>query len=466
MTGMLNRLIAFVLAITITFISPLAAIAQAAQTSPAVPAAPTTAAKPAPATPSVAPNPGDPWPRVINYQGATISVFQPQVESWAGNELKAYSAVRVKTATKQDTDYGVIWFSARTEVDKVNRMVTLENFVLNKQSFPTLTNNGSAYATAFILDLPWSKTIPLDLLETSLAATNAAAAQKKYQLMNDPPRIIYSMSPAVLALIDGAPVLRPSADNLQKVINSRALLLFDPSKNMYYMALMDGWVEAPTVEGPWNPAKHAPTKQMDKIRQAAETNNQNQPLGNPQQSLEDAYKDGEMPSIYVSTTPAELLVVEGEPQYAQIPGTTLSYVSNTGCGSPLRCQQPELRLAVRALVLDRFVTERAVDVRSGSEPASGLQQDSGVQPQGRRPGLDTGYTGTTAGWALGFGMGMAIGSWCSPWWGPVGYWGWGSGRARLGMGRVGRSSRRERLRALGKYHLRRNSGGLGQSLDR
>ena len=125
------------------------------------------------------------------------------------------------------------------------------------------------------------------------------------------------MTPAVLALIDGAPVLRPSADNLQKVINTRALILFDPSKKMYYMALMDGWVEAPTVEGPWNPAKHEPTKQLDKIRQAAETNNQNQPLGNPQQSLEDAYKDGEMPAIYVSTTPAELLVVEGEPQYSQ-----------------------------------------------------------------------------------------------------------------------------------------------------
>ena len=44
------------------------------------------------------------------------------------------------------------------------------------------------------------------------------------------------MTPAVLALIDGTPVLRPSADNLQKVINTRALILFDPSKKMYYMA--------------------------------------------------------------------------------------------------------------------------------------------------------------------------------------------------------------------------------------
>ena len=91
---------------------------------------------------------------------------------------------------KKDVDYGVIWFSARTEVDKVNRMVTLEDFTLNKQNFPTIANNGSAYANTFIMNLPWSKTIPLDLLETSLAVTNATAAQKTYQLDNNPPKII------------------------------------------------------------------------------------------------------------------------------------------------------------------------------------------------------------------------------------------------------------------------------------
>ena len=209
MIGFLNRLISCVLALTIAFASPAAAAAQAPQTAAPSTTAPAAAAKPAGAASSAPTAPGDPWPRVVTSNGATISIFQPQVDSWAGNQLKAYAAVRVKTATKQDTDYGVIWFSARTEVDKVNRMVTLDSFVLTKQSFPTLANNGSAYASAFIENLPWSKTIPLDLLESSLAVTNAADAQKKYELMNDPPRILYSITPAVLALIDGAPVLRP-----------------------------------------------------------------------------------------------------------------------------------------------------------------------------------------------------------------------------------------------------------------
>ena len=141
MMALINRLLACVLTVTIVLSSPAAADAQATQSAPAAaPSAPpqTKAAKPSGTAPSVPTVPGDAWPRTTTYKGATISVFQPQVDSWTGNQLKAYAAVRIKTATKQDTDYGVIWFTARTEVDKVNRMVTLDRFGLTKQSFPPL----------------------------------------------------------------------------------------------------------------------------------------------------------------------------------------------------------------------------------------------------------------------------------------------------------------------------------------
>ena len=134
----------------------------------------------------------------------------------------------------------------------------------------------------------------------------------------------------MLALIDGQPVLQGSADNLQKVVNSRSLIICDPKKRTYYLALMDGWMESPTVEGPWTPARHAPTRDLDKIRQGAVANNFNQPLGNPQQSLKDAEEEGVLPTVYVATVPTELLVTQGEPQLTAIPGTSLQYVSNTG----------------------------------------------------------------------------------------------------------------------------------------
>ena len=148
MKSIVEQSIAIVLVFAISLVSPGVTLGQSTPQAPAAP----PAAKPA-AAPS-APVPNDPWPRTLTYQGATITVFQPQVSNWIGNKLNAYAAVRVQTPGKTTTDYGVIWFSARTEVDKVNRMVTLEDFTLNKQSFPTIANNGSAYANAFIMNMP------------------------------------------------------------------------------------------------------------------------------------------------------------------------------------------------------------------------------------------------------------------------------------------------------------------------
>ena len=257
-------------------------------------------------------------------------VYQPQLHHWTGNKLDAYAAVAIQTQSSNNKAYGVIWFTARTEVDKVNRLVTLDDFQLTKSSFPSLPNKRSQYAQALAVNFPSMRTIPLDLLETSLATTTAVDEQKTYQLRNDPPNIIFSSKPAVLALINGPPALRPAGDNLQKVINTHALIAFDPSKQIYYLALMDGWVQAGSVEGPWSPATHAPTRSLDKVRQTVEASDQNQVLGNPQQSLRQAFEDGDAPAVYVSTVPAELLLTQGPPQFTPVPGTNLLYVENTG----------------------------------------------------------------------------------------------------------------------------------------
>jgi hypothetical protein len=273
----------------------------------------------------------DPWPRqVASSAGATIKVYQPQLDSWAGNTLSAYAAVSVKAQGASDTTYGVIWFTARTEVDKINRVVTLDGFNLTKFKFPSAPNNGSQYAQTLKASLSWSQTIPLDMLESSLTTTAALAQQKTYPVKNDAPLIIFSSTPAVLVLIDGQPSFGPLENNLQKIVNTRSLIIFDPSKHMYYLGLMDGWVQAPEPSGPWSQGSHEPTKALDKFREAAAANHQNEVLGNPDQSLKSAFEDGEAPAVYVSMTPAELLLSQGQPELVPIPGTTLLYVGNSG----------------------------------------------------------------------------------------------------------------------------------------
>ena len=288
---------------------------------------PISFAQTAPSARAVQPG-GDPWPRTFDSNGATISVYQPQLNSWNGNQLDAYAAIKIKVSGSDVTNYGVIWFTARTEVDKVNRTVTLAKFTLTKQNFPTLINNGAAYTKAFQGGMPWTESMPLDELETALATTSVDQQQKRVAVRNDPPRIIFSTTPAVLVSIDGKPVLRPSAEGFLKVINTRALILADASQNTYYLALMDGWAEAKSIGGPWALAE-APPPALEKIKAAAIANRQNQVLGNDAQSLKEAYADGEAPRVYVATTQAELLLTKGDPEFTPLPGTTLAYVSNT-----------------------------------------------------------------------------------------------------------------------------------------
>jgi hypothetical protein len=148
--------------------------------------------------------------------------------------------------------------------------------------------------------------------------TSAADQQTKYPVRNDPPNIIFSSTPAVLALIEEQPVLGTPTDHLQKVINTRSLIFFDSSKNMYYLALMNGWVEASKVEGPWSLAKHEPKKEFAKLNEAATANNQNEILGNAAASPEDSYGEAEAPTVYVRTVPAELLLSQGLPPHSHI----------------------------------------------------------------------------------------------------------------------------------------------------
>src|SRR5262249_25881526 len=210
-----------------------------------------------------APSGADPWPRKMTVQGAALSIYQPQLESWTGNLLDAYAAVTIRTAGSAVTNYGVVWFTARTEVDKVNRVVTLADFSLTKQNFPTLANNGAAYKSAFQSAMPWNESMPLDELETALSTTSIDQQQRRIPVENTPPKIIVSTRPAVLVPTEGQPTPRPAAGGFMKIINTKALILVDASANAYYLALMDGWVRAPQIAGPWSYAAQPPAALSD-----------------------------------------------------------------------------------------------------------------------------------------------------------------------------------------------------------
>src|SRR5437773_5854681 len=208
-------------------------------------------------------------------------MFQPQLEAWQGEELRAYAALSVakkdnvdtakENAQKNPSKYGVVWFTARTEVDKVNRQVTLNNFQITAVKFPTMQNREAEYKAFLQTKLPAkSKVIALDRLETDLEASDAAqAAIKGVPVNNDPPRVIFTTKPSMLALIDGPPTFRDvGGTDLQKVLNTQAVILLDTKNNKYYLNVMDGWLEAADLTaGPWSYVSTIP-KDMKEITKA------------------------------------------------------------------------------------------------------------------------------------------------------------------------------------------------------
>lgn len=275
--------------------------------------------------------PADPWPREVTLPDATLLIYQPQVSSWQGNTLALRAAVAVRpTGGKQETQetFGVVWATARTQVDRVSRIVALHDFTVTKSDFPTLPDRGAAYLSALQTHFAASqRTIALDRLEASLAASGAAKPTE-IAVNNDPPRIMISETPALLVPIDGAPVVRPVPGTIfERVINTRALVIREQGTSTWYLHVYDGWLSAAAVAGPWVETTVVPPA-LGPVAQQLARSGQVDLLDGGNTKPKPSLSAG-VPTIYVSETPTELLVFRGQPSYTSVPGTSLDWVSNT-----------------------------------------------------------------------------------------------------------------------------------------
>jgi hypothetical protein len=313
----------------------LVSVASGQQVTPAAPGA----QKPLPNAPSAqkakttsAGKPAEAWPRIFTSGADTFTIYQPQVDKWEGNLVDLYSAVEFKAGKDSPAKYGVVWFEARTEVDKINRLVTLDQARITRVKFPAAPDKEPELEALLEKKLPGAtKTISLDRMESSLEADNEII--KRVEVKNDPPKVIIATKPSLLVLVDGLPQMRDVPGvNLQRVINTRSIILFENDKKLYYLRVQDWWLQSKALEGPWTYAKKLPDDMKKAEEFLVSQNLAQNPEGSQtkqQPSLKEAGKKAEIPVVYVVFGPAELIETTGEPQYVAISGTGLEYVMNT-----------------------------------------------------------------------------------------------------------------------------------------
>jgi hypothetical protein len=273
--------------------------------------------------------PPDPWPRDASLPDAAVLIYQPQVESWNGDQLKFRAAIAIKPTGAKEETFGAIFATARTQVDRVARTVVFSSFTITKHEFPTLPNNGAAYVSAMQTTFGDAlKTMSLDRLEASLAVAGVKAPT--FPVLNNPPSVIVSYSPAILIPIEGAPVMKTVASDtrFKRVINTHALILQGGFGDRYYLHLYDGWVAADSIEGPWSQPLGKPFGIDNIAASLAKAGTVDLLSGSPNASPKLSLANG-VPTVFTSQIPAELIVFTGQPDLVPIVGTSLLWASNT-----------------------------------------------------------------------------------------------------------------------------------------
>ena len=270
------------------------------------------------------------WPREARgTDGTVITVYQPQLERWADNNLSGRAAVSVMRSGEKEPHYGVIELAARTDIDKASDLVTLSALRITKSSFPGASPEDTEKYLATLRAAVTRQTWPVSAqaLQANLAIAQARS-QKGQQVKNDPPQILFRTAPSMLVMVDGEPALREVKDapGLMRVINTTALIFFEKSSATYSLRALGRWWQAAALDGEWKPGPIL-LASLDNARQAFDK--QYDPLEGKDADGKPVFEPGVTPQIIVATKPTELLQAKGEPKLAPIPGTQLLYVQNS-----------------------------------------------------------------------------------------------------------------------------------------
>jgi hypothetical protein len=158
----------------------------------------------------------------------------------------------------------------------------------------------------------------------------ARAAETAAAIAPDAPRIIVSTRPALLVSIDGEPEYGPvDGTKLQRVMNTPSFLLKGLSGN-HYLSVYDGFMWSKKLTGPWT-VLTAPPRVVQEAKARALVDGEADVLaGRPDLATGQRPTLKQVnPRILVSTRPAALVVIRGEPAYEPVEGTQLSRVVNT-----------------------------------------------------------------------------------------------------------------------------------------
>jgi hypothetical protein len=253
------------------------------------------------------------WPQELKTDNGTIIlIYQPQIEELTGNRIESRTAVSIRQAGNDgEPVFGAIWLSARLDTDRQSRTAVIRDLDVADVRLADASPDQREALARFIEES--IEGVELDItLDQILADLGEGPAENGAPDLNhSPPQIILSTDPALLVMIDGEPVFQDIENSgYERVVNSPFLIVRDQG-NLYLYVGSNAWFAARDVKGPWQLTNRIP-----------------QDIQSLVEPVDDSTDLSET-RIIVATEPTELLVTDGEPDWAPVEGMDLLYLANT-----------------------------------------------------------------------------------------------------------------------------------------
>ena len=268
------------------------------------------------------------WPRLIEKEGTTVIIYQPQVESLSANNMESRAAVSVTTKEQTTPVFGAMWFDCQISTDMDDRTVRLLNMEVTAAKFPDVNADKIQTLSDFLEEeVPnWQMELSLDQLLADLDMTEVQI-ELSGNLNNVAPEIIFATSPTMLIMVDGDPLFEElDKTNYERVLNTPYFIVRDTKKGTYYINGGKQWYVSDNFDT-WKATSKVPKK----LKQIAE-----EAMGEENESTETSAEEEEtiveedvIPALVLRTSPAELIQSDGEPEFEPVEGTSILFMSNT-----------------------------------------------------------------------------------------------------------------------------------------